>query len=365
MYYVLIFLWLGICAFLSKSIVLKRSETISGVEVERYSVLFAVVLIMPLVIFAGLRTKAFGDTAAYIQSYNSLPTDFSELQNKLSSNVKDAGFVVLSFVLKNIFGDSVKLYLLTFSFIQGIIISLFYRKYSTSFIFSVFLFVASTDYIAWMFNGVRQFLAVTIIIAATPFLIRKKYVPYILVVLLAATMHQSALLVIPIAFIVQGKVWNKKTLLFVALVLLSIVFLNEFTSLLNDSLQNTQYANVVNDYKEISDDGTNPLRVIFYSLPTIVSFFARKTINQANNKIINICVNMSIVSSALYLVSMFTSGIYIGRLPIYFSLFNYILIPWEIKHLVSDKYRNLVKVAVIVIYLLFFYYQMHFSWRFI
>lgn len=46
---------------------------------------------------------------------------------------------------------------------------------------------------------------------------------------------------------------------------------------------------------------------------------------------------MSIVSAGIYLVSMFTSGIYIGRLPIYCSLYSYVLLPWEIKHLFNEK----------------------------
>ena len=170
---------------------------------------------------------------------------------------------------------------------------------------------------------------------------------------------------IPIAFIVQGKAWNKKTLLFMALVLIAIVFVNEFTSFLDDSLQNTQYANVVNDFSELNDNGTNPIRVAFYSVPAIVSFFARKKLSQEDDRLINICANMSIISSGLYIVSMVTSGIYLGRLPIYVSLFNYLLIPWEIKYLTTPKSRSLVTAIAVVVYLAFFYYQMHFSWSFI
>lgn len=41
-----------------------------------------------------------------------------------------------------------------------------------------------------------------------------------------------------------------------------------------------------------------------------------------------------IISTALYAISMVTSGIFIGRLPIYCSLYaNGILLPWELNHL--------------------------------
>ena len=65
---------------------------------------------------------------------------------------------------------------------------------------------------------------------------------------------------------------------------------------------------------------------------------------------------------ALYLVSMVTSGIYVGRLPIYTSLYGYMLLPWVIDQIFEKNSAILVKVLMIVCYLGFFYYQMHFTW---
>ena len=62
--------------------------------------------------------------------------------------------------------------------IQAIILVTIYRKYSTNYLLSIFLFIASTDYLSWMFNGVRQFAAVTIIFASTKFMLEKKVGSY-------------------------------------------------------------------------------------------------------------------------------------------------------------------------------------------
>ena len=94
-----------------------------------------------------------------------------------------------------------------------------YRKYSSRYLVSFFLFIASTDYISWMFNGIRQFLAVTITFIGIKFILDKKYAKAIILILIASLMHQSALLVIPFIFIAQGKAWNKKTLLFMVAVI--------------------------------------------------------------------------------------------------------------------------------------------------
>lgn len=61
-------------------------------------------------------------------------------------------------------------------------------------------------------------------------------------------MHQSALVMIPIVIIVQGKAWNKRTILFLSAALVAVTFVNQFTSILDNMMQETQYANMVNDW---------------------------------------------------------------------------------------------------------------------
>ena len=110
------------------------------------------------------------------------------------------------------------------------------------------------------------------------------------------------------------------------------------------------------------DDGTNILRVLVYSVPALLSLVGIRYIRYAEDPVINICTNMTIVSMGLYVVSMFTSGLLIGRLPIYFSLYGYILLPWMIQHMFTEKSAVLVKIAMVGSYLVFYIYQMHFAW---
>ena len=99
-----------------------------------------------------------------------------------------------------------------------------------------------------------------------------------------------------------------------------------------------------------------------YSMPAIIAFFGRNQIHTADNRLLNMCVNASLLTTGLYIVSMFTSGMYLGRLPIYMSLYNYILLPWEIDHIFVEAYRGTVRKIAIFIYGVFFYYQMSITW---
>ena len=110
------------------------------------------------------------------------------------------------------------------------------------------------------------------------------------------------------------------------------------------------------------DDGTNILRVLVYAVPVLLSLVGKRQIDRYDSPIINLCVNMSILSLGIYILSMFTSGIYIGRIPVFFSLYNYILLPWEIEALFDRRSANLIRILMICFYMAFCYYQMTISW---
>ena len=113
-----------------------------------------------------------------------------------------------------------------------------------------------------MFNGMRQFIAVCLCFACTSLMLKKKYMPMILLILLAST--------------IQGKASNKKTIFLIAMTLLAIVFVERFTSLLDILTDGTQYEGFLDSEVMVNDNGTNPIRVLVFSVPAIISFMYRK-----------------------------------------------------------------------------------------
>ena len=363
--YIYILLWAALVGVLSVAANgTYRMETVNGERVRRVTPIFAVISILPLMIWAGYRGDV-GDTGAYRQFFYEMPSTFSGIKEYIDGIDKDKGFYFASSVVKCIIGNREVLYFIIIAAVQCFLLFRIYRKYSVSFTVSFFLFLASTDYVSWMFNGTRQFVAVTITMACFPWILEKKYLRAILGILLASLFHQSALLVLPFVFIVQGKAWNKKTLLFICVVIAAVIFVDRFTDILETVLAETQYEGIVTDWTDLQDDGTNVFRVLVYSVPMMLSLIGFKIIRRADDPVINICVNMSIAATGLYVISMFTSGVYIGRLPIYFSLYNYILLPWEISHIFTERSKRLIYIVMIGAYLMFYYYQMHYTWNII
>ena len=216
---------------------------------------------------------------------------------------------------------------------------------------------------SWMHNGIRQFMAISIIVAALPLLLKKKYIPLIAIILLASTFHASALIMIPVVFIVQGKAWNKKTVLCIIACLIALVFVDRFTDILDSLLMETQYSNVVTEWQAGEDDGTNPLRVLVYSIPMILSIIGRKQIKKEKNELMDIMQNFSILTFGIAILSMATSGIFLGRAICYSAIFSTpILLPWEIEHVFTRESARLIRIAMVICYIAFFYFQMHITW---
>lgn len=342
----------------------KRGELVCGRIQWRWHPFTAFLLVLPLILWSGLRGY-IGDTYLYTVNFRNASSSLSELLAKLNTDSKDPGFSVLMTLFKTIGITDSRIFFLVIAAFQMWCICHTFRKHSTDYWLSIFLFVVSTDYISWMFNGVRQFIATAMIFGAFDLMVKKKHIAFVLVVLLAAQIHGSAVLMLPLAYIMHGPALNRKTLLMIVGTFLLIPFIDRFTPILNNLLADTQYSGTMTDEIWMADDGTNPIRVLVYAVPSLMAIFGLRHVRRANDPVINLCVNASMVTTAIYLISMVTSGIYVGRLPIYTTLHGYIALPWLIDAIFEEASARLVKLVMIACFLGFFFIQMHFTWGFI
>lgn len=342
----------------------KRRELVNDRVVTRWDIWPAILMVLPYIVWAGFRGN-LADTRLYrIGFLNATPSLSSIPAFFTNPEIKDPGYETLVVIMRYILGTNSDMFFLTIAAVQGLSMVHVFRKYSTNYWMCIFLFVASTDYMSWMMNGMRQFLVVAVIFACFRWLLERKYILLILMLLVVSTVHESALLMIPIIFIVQGKAWNMKTVLMLAATMVVVAFIDRFTPIMNDLLQNTNYDTALSEEVLSQDDGTNAIRVLVYSVPALLSLLGLKYVRAADDPVINICVNCSIVTMALYLVSMVTSGIYIGRLPIYTTLQGYIAVPWLINNIFEKRSAQLVSYMMVFMFCAVFYYQMFMVWNY-
>lgn len=313
----------------------------------------AAVLFGVVIFFCGLRS-GIADTPAYISEFESAVSDISQLD--IEAIQKDKGYAILEVLFKQFISDDYHWWLLLIAAVSGIAIMYTLYKYSIDFGMSFFLFIASTQFI-WLVNGMRQFVAVCLIFAALTFMLEKKWWKYILVVLLASTIHGTAIIMIPFYFIAQWRPFGLKTA-FIAVLIAGVgINIGSFDFLFD----NTQYEGYLDTV--VATPGMNVSRFLVAVVPAFIAVVGSRIIKAENNKLINICTCMSFFYVAIQFAALFAGANYIGRISAYFNIYNLILLPWMINKCFTKKSVRLVKIACVVCYCIFFYYQMVITWN--
>lgn len=292
---------------------------------------------IPLILFATFRDsyRFMVDTYAYVRKFNAIPVGNGTFLNYMLNSDTEIGYSFLSYVCKTLV-NNVEFLFFVAACIIIFSVNYIYHRYSCNYIFSWFLFFTSNAYFSWCCNTFRQGLAVAIIFLSLPFVLEKKYLWSILLVIAAACFHFTAFLFLPYIFICRGKALNRYVLgaglfiLIIALLSKNIVFLLD---------KGLHYVGYLQDAIE-EGKGMSIVRLVFASVPVVIAVPYIKTIRRIDDPLVNICVNMSFTAVMYYIWACFTSGILIGRLPGYFLFFSYILLPWELKFLFSRKLRN-------------------------
>ena len=345
--YLGMFLYVFIVGYAGKNINKNsKKDYTSGV-----SVFVAILTLAIPVILIGFRTQ-FGDTYAYINSFNDLEPGFENL-SKVFENEKGPLWIMYEWIIKTFITKDAYCFLFITVVIQGAAVLQFFYRNSVDYVYSIVLFFLSMTF-TYMMNGMRQFLAVCLLLFFSKWIFEKKYLRFIIIAIIAFYIHNSAFIWILALLVIYGKPWNKKMLLFSLLIILSVIFVDTFTSLLEEGLSDTAYSGYTAQFKK--DDGQSIFNTLISAVPVGIAFWKRKDIEVLNDDKLNILINVSIFSFMLNVLATFTSGILIGRLPKYFVLFTFILYPSLFEKVFSEYDRMIIKPLCIVGYLLYALY---------
>lgn len=294
------------------------------------------------------------DTYIYIKHYNQLSTKIDLKYLFTSDKVKAPLFELYQIILRRM-GLDFHWFIGSVSVASGICIYYAFSRYSDDVAFSFYLFMTSMYFYGWLMNGIRQFLVVCIFFAAFRLVAEKKFWKLLLLVAVCYFIHKTAIMIIPIYFIANMKNWSWGIYACVlATMALALIFPDQLLSLLDDSFD--EY-NVVE--QTANDDGVNILRFLVAMVPAVLAFAYRKRLSEFDNPYIKVLVNLSLVTAGLYAVGVTTSGVLMGRLPVYTEIFNFLFLPFLIRRVLPKRVRGTVWVAAVAFYFLYFYLQLN------
>jgi transmembrane protein EpsG len=317
----------------------------------------AILFFSIIILFIGLRS-GIADTPTYIFIYNHLPNSIFNVN--IEEFTRDKGFYILSIIFKQFISKDFHLWLLFIAVISGFSVMKTLYKYSSNFGLSVFLFIATCQF-TWMLNGMRQFIAVACLFGVFNWIVEKKTWRFMIVVLFFTTIHGSAIMMIPAYFIVRQKPWSKNILIPIVFAFLIGVGMATFPGLFSRLLENTQYSGYMDNISISS--GSKVYRALIAAIPSIIAIIARRKIAKSNHKIINILINLSLLNLVSLIIATFTSGIFVGRIGIYFELYNLLLLPWLISNCFTKKSKIIIYGALLILYVYYFIYQMVEVWN--
>lgn len=341
--YFIVFLIVGIFTWLAeknhKNIVGPAGDVLHKKTPDTITFLF--IAGAALTLMAGLRYHVGTDYGAYYNLYfsykNMSIADFQILDEpltpiigKLSSLIYDSPYTMFFIVS-----------LIT----VGLALYSTYRE-TTDFLFVTLIYVFVG---CWhgTFNGVRQYLAVTIIFLGRNFIIERKFWKYILVCFIAFLAHRSALFCILFYFIYTKKFSTKRLLIVLGVTLfLSINYdtIFGFIGWLNDrEFVATEYA-----LSEVS-----VFRVLVGCCPAIIGvYLAYKNKDLDDMQMFYIYM---LVANAATRIAMSDSA-YLSRLACYPAIFVPLGLGY-ITDLCSKKYYKVFKMFIVILYFVYWSYE--------
>lgn len=301
------------------------------------------IIVLILVLFAGLRYRLVGtDTGNYVSIFSKVNT-FDDIWR-----TNEIGFNSLMLLAKTISDN----YSLMLTFIALVTVSCYVftmmrlnKRYETS----LFLFMTLGAY-TFFFNGARQGVAAAICFFAIPWLLERKPRQYFLLIALAYTFHNTALIAAPLYFLAIARVgWRQVTIIAGSTVVI-IAFLTVFVQLAADLL-NDRYASYA-----VESEGGGMVMATFLVGQGALLFLLRKYIKKSNEtyaRLLNIYLLGLIPVIASVLSNVNPSGLL--RLHPYFAYTAILLWPMSLQSIKNIKKRRFLSLLFALVLLSFYY----------
>lgn len=314
---------------------------------KKYNKVFIIIATLSLIIVSGFRYKSGTDFPTYTQIFEITANSKGPIDLKEST---DVGFTIFCKILSSISKDP-QIMFLGASIIINILIVCILAKYSKRFELSMWLYITTFVYYS-TFNGLRQWMAAAIIFTGAKYLIEERnFKKYLLIVLFASLLHASAMVMIPVYFIINSKTFSMRNLYMVLGFTFAVFIYSKFIPMLEILLQSTQYSNYIEIFKT-DTNGIHPLRLAVYFIPVAIFCLYYKILNKENEISIDRLGNLCVIG--LLIMFMALRQVFFARLIFYFDLYYLLLIPMLID-IGDKKFKRFFYYTIAVGYFVFSY----------
>lgn len=328
-----------------------RAITASGHRYTVWKDWAYILLVILLTLFSGLRTN-YNDTWNYIKGFREAPSlavFFADPENL--NPFRNPLFYTYESLLKDLNADS-QILIFSASLITQTCLVLFFKRYSSNFTFSIFLYFTLGTFSVCL-GAMKQVLAMAVLTLAFPFLEKHQWGRYYLIVFLAMLIHTYAasFAVLPLF---SKKPWGLFTYIFVAAI---VALLMNFTEAITGFMEQlNEMGKNLEEYEVFDDNTVNLFRVAVYTVTPVCTFLFQKWLFRDSSTGDHVIAHMSIISMAFMVMGTQSGANMFGRMAHYFELGTICCLPWILKKTLELRSRQLVSAVAGVCFLGFFIY---------
>lgn len=334
--------------YVKKSHLALKNKYIEG----RY--LYFLILTILLVFITGYRADSVGrDTAMYHELYTlvSKSDSFFQAINLWQNKSIEIGYLGLEYLLSRCFDFHFAS--LIFAFVSITPVMFLIYKYSKNYFISFFVYITFGMY-AFTLTGVRQSIAMGICCMAFICSKEKKLIRFLVLVFLASLVHKTAVIFLPVYWLINFNHSRRNIFLFITGLLLSFALRGSAYRVLN----------IFSRYQYDSTDSAGGIKLFLFILGTIVlSYFTSKKFfygDCIDEKSIVYTKDFSIFNMVAFCALLWpitSANPVVFRLYYYYFIFMIIFIPNFIEESSTKSTRILLTMVYFIVgcYFLSFY----------
>lgn len=298
-----------------------------------------------LFLLAALRDKSVGtDSYRYAEVYNLIAN--YDLFSILKTYGFESGYYLLVKFL-TLFSQNYQLSFIAISAIYAYAITRFIIKYSYGYMAS-FIMLISMKYFAFSMSGLRQTVAIALLLISIDYIISGKPLKFFIFVLIGSFFHNSA--IVFLLFYLMKYVKVNKLVITIYFLFIPLVYI------FRSSIISFVHIFIYSDYIISESASSGIVTLIVYIFILLVVLFFKDLLIKKNNSLL-IFIHMMYFGVVTQIFVPFQANIF--RVSMYFNIASIILIPALISLFEKKQTRFLLYVFLIILmgiqYFLFTY----------
>ncbi len=313
---------------------------------------FLVIITMALLLFSGLRHETVGvDTETYVARFNSVTGMNYKQAVSFANGFSDSSYYVVSWAFSKIIpNQQAWIAFVSFVFMAGITMICYWE--SPDYAFSM-LYIFCMGMFFFSMTGLRQSLAMGLVMMSYYFVVKRQLIPFIIIILLARQLHQSAIVFLIIYPLANSQISWARLLIAILFFIIVLAFRNSIGawifSKLPDKLVDSKVTDYINSTKQYTASGF-VIQLVMY---VFCMRYHDAVVGELPHR--EALYNLAFLGLMFQAAAMSIAEFF--RISMYFNWTYMVLLPICMQYEQDQRNYEFVRTVVIVVFVAYFFYS--------